>query len=80
MQNTLFPLATASGFWALAQLIKAKSVDGKNDVIIPSLTYRRLCRCNFMGKYNAQNLEIVDENTLTPNAEMLEDAIDENTD
>lgn len=32
----------STGFWALVAAIKLKALDGKNEVIIPSLTYRRL--------------------------------------
>ena len=32
----------STGFWALVAAIKLKALSGKNEVIIPSLTYRRL--------------------------------------
>ena len=32
----------STGFWALVAAIKLKALTGKNEVIVPSLTYRRL--------------------------------------
>ena len=76
--NAKHIVSYSSGFWALVQVIKAKSIDGKNDVIIPSLTYRRLADVISWANKTPKFID-VDENTLTPNVEMLEDAIDENT-
>jgi len=35
-------ITVCSGFWALVLSIKALALEGRNEVIMPSLTYRRL--------------------------------------
>jgi len=40
--NSKFCVAFSSGFWALVLAIKQKSIKGRDNVIMPSLTYRRL--------------------------------------
>jgi len=40
--NSKYCISFSTGFWALVASIIAKSDDGRNEVIMPSLTYRRL--------------------------------------
>ena len=40
--HTRFAVATANGFWALVLAIRALALPGRREVVMPSLTYRRL--------------------------------------
>lgn len=40
--QTQFCVAFCSGFWALALTIKSLALEGKTEIIMPSLTYRRM--------------------------------------
>lgn len=40
--HTKYCLAFSSGFWALVLAIKALCLEGKSEIIMPSLTYRRM--------------------------------------
>lgn len=73
-----FIVSYSSGFWALVQAIKAKSIPTKTDVIIPSLTYRRLADVIAWANKTPKFVD-VEENSLSPSVQILEDAIDENT-
>lgn len=76
--DTRYIVSYSSGFWALVQAIKAKSLSSKTDVIIPSFTYRRLADVVAWANKTPKFVD-VEENTLTPNVQMIEDAIDDNT-
>ena len=56
-------IATANGFWALVLSIKALALEGRREVVMPSLTYRRLADivawCGLVPHFCE-----VDENTL----------------
>ena len=67
-----------SGFWALALAISTLKIDNRSEVIMPSLTYRRMADIAAWVGLTPRFCE-VDANTLSLNAETVEACINENT-
>lgn len=68
----------SSGFWALVAAIKLKAIDGKSNVIIPSMTYRRLADLvHWAGKIPV--FVDVYEDGLAVSVEAVREAIDKDT-
>lgn len=73
-----FCITFCSGFWGLALAMTALALKGKNEVIIPSLTYRRMADIAAWAKLKPRFCE-VEENSLAANAETVGRCINENT-
>ncbi|NNJ93939.1 MAG: aminotransferase class I/II-fold pyridoxal phosphate-dependent enzyme [Halobacteria archaeon] len=68
----------SSGFWALVAAIKLKAIAGKSNVIIPSMTYRRLADLvHWAGKIPV--FVDVYEDGLAVSVEAVREAIDNDT-
>ena len=67
-----------SGFWAIALCIKYLAIEGKNEIIMPSLTYRRMADiAAWLGM--VPNFCEVSSKTLGMTASTVEQCINENT-
>ena len=71
-------VAVSNGFWALVLAIKCLALDGKNEVIMPSLTYRRLADVVAWTKLTPRFCE-VDADTLAIDPKAAATCINENT-
>ena len=71
-------VAFCSGFWAMVLTIDALKLPGREEVVIPSLTYRRLADLVAWAGLKPRFCE-VDPNTLAGTAESAADVINENT-
>lgn len=71
-------IATANGFWALVLAIKALALPGRREVVMPSLTYRRLADivawCDLVPRFVE-----VDPDTLAMTAALTEPAVGDAT-
>lgn len=67
-----------SGFWALALAISTLKIDNRSEIIMPSLTYRRMADISAWVGLTPRFCEI-DEETLSLSAETVEACINENT-
>lgn len=67
-----------SGFWALALAISTMKIQKRSEVIMPSLTYRRMADIAAWVGLTPRFCE-VDENTLSLSAATVEPCINENT-
>jgi len=67
-----------SGFWAIALSISAVALKGKNEIVMPSLTYRRMADVAAWARLKPRFCE-VDPATLAMNAETVRPCINENT-
>lgn len=71
-------VAFSTGFWALVAAIRIKSILGRSEVIIPSMTYRRLADVVFWTKHIPVFVDIEPENlSICPAA--VEAAISDDT-
>jgi len=68
----------SSGFWALALAIRSLALPGRTEVIMPSLTYRRMADIAAWLNLKPHFCE-VDPNTLAMSAETVAPCINENT-
>lgn len=67
-----------SGFWALVASIASKSIEGRDEIIMPSLTYRRLADVVYWTKNTPVFVDIeVDSLTISPNS--VRESITKNT-
>jgi len=71
-------IAVSSGFWGLVLAIKCLALPQKNEVIMPSLTYRRMADVVAWTGLIPHFCE-VDPNTLAIDAETAKEALTENT-
>jgi dTDP-4-amino-4,6-dideoxygalactose transaminase len=71
-------VAFCSGFWAIAVAMKVLALPGKAEVVIPSLTYRRLADIAAWAGLRPRFCE-VEEATLAQSAETVEPAITDDT-
>ncbi|MCE2571528.1 DegT/DnrJ/EryC1/StrS family aminotransferase [Motilimonas eburnea] len=71
-------LVFSSGFWALALAMKYLKLEGKTEVIMPSLTYRRMTDICAWAGLTPKFCE-VDEDTLAMTAQSVEDCITSQT-
>ncbi|XRD86326.1 aminotransferase class I/II-fold pyridoxal phosphate-dependent enzyme [Dyella acidisoli] len=76
--NTTFCVAFSNGFWGLALAMKCLAVPGKTEIVMPSLTYRRMADIAAWVKLVPHYCEI-DAHTLGINAETAARCINENT-
>jgi dTDP-4-amino-4,6-dideoxygalactose transaminase len=65
-----------SGFWALVASIVCKSIEGRDEIIMPSLTYRRLADVVYWTKHVPVFVD-VDNLTISPNS--IRESINKNT-
>jgi dTDP-4-amino-4,6-dideoxygalactose transaminase len=71
-------ISFSSGFWALAASIIGKSIEGRNEIIVPSLTYRRLDDVVYWTKHCPVFVDIEISNlAISPNS--VREAINKNT-
>ena len=76
--QTEFCVTFCSGFWALVLGIREIALKGKDEVLMPSLTYRRMADlAAWTGR--KPNFYEVDQSTLAGSAETVSQKINENT-
>lgn len=76
--NSDYCILFASGFWALVSAIKLKSLEGRKNIIIPSMTYRRLADViHWAGKTPV--FVDINVNDLAVSIEAVREAIDSET-
>lgn len=68
----------ASGFWAIALAMRELMLPGRNEIIMPSLTYRRMTDISAWVELHPHFCE-VDPNTLAMTADTVAQCINENT-
>lgn len=71
-------ITVCSGFWGLALTIRALAIPGKSEIIMPSLTYRRMPDVAAWVNLKPRFCE-VDAATLAMTAETVEPHLNENT-
>ena len=71
-------ISFSSGFWALVGCIVCKSKDGLNEVIMPSLTYRRLDDVAYWAKHIPVFVDI-DPTSLAISSKSIKKNINKNT-
>lgn len=71
-------ITTNSGFWALVIAIKALKLPGRTEIVIPSLTYRRMADVAAWAGLVPKFCD-VDSNTLSPSARDIKESITPNT-
>ncbi len=71
-------IAFANGFWAIVLTLKALALPGKTEIVIPSLTYRRLADITAWLRLVPRFCE-VDEHTLSITAETVTNCINDQT-
>lgn len=76
--QTEFCVTFCSGFWAIALAISALAIVGKTEIVMPSLTYRRLNDIAAWVKLKPRFCE-VDPITLSMSAATVRPCINENT-
>ncbi|NOT14052.1 MAG: aminotransferase class I/II-fold pyridoxal phosphate-dependent enzyme [Methylotenera sp.] len=76
--QTAFCVTFSSGFWALALAIRALAIDGRNEIIMPSLTYRRMADIASWVNLKPHFCE-VESDTLAMSVATVEPCINENT-
>jgi dTDP-4-amino-4,6-dideoxygalactose transaminase len=76
--GTAFCVAFCSGFWAIAVAAKVLALPGKSEVVIPSLTYRRLADLAAWAGLKPRFCE-VEEATLAQSAATVEASITDET-
>ena len=76
--QTNFCITFCSGFWALALAIKALAIKGKTEIVMPSLTYRRMDDIAAWVNLKPHFCE-VEQTTLAMSAETVRPCINENT-
>tara|TARA_A100001388_G_scaffold276779_1_gene265548 strand:+ start:793 stop:1953 length:1161 start_codon:yes stop_codon:yes gene_type:complete len=76
--ETKYCISMCSGFWAIALTIDSLKIRNRSDIILPSLTYRRLADlvswCNLKPRFCE-----VDKISLSINPSSLDKLIDDNT-
>ena len=71
-------ISFSSGFWALVASIIGKSIEGRNEIIMPSLTYRRLDDVVYWAKHVPVFVDIeVNNLAISPNS--IRESITKNT-
>jgi dTDP-4-amino-4,6-dideoxygalactose transaminase len=78
LHNTTFCIAFSNGFWGLALAMKCLALPGKTEIVMPSLTYRRMADIAAWVKLIPHYCE-VNPYTLGANAQTAERSINENT-
>ena len=76
--NSKFCVSLSSGFWALVASIMIKSIKGRGEIIMPSLTYRRLADVVYWTKHVPVFID-VDFDTLSISPDVVRQNITENT-
>ena len=76
--ETDFCVTFSSGMWAMVLAISALAIQGNTEIIMPSLTYRRMDDIASWAGLKPHFCE-VDPKTLAMNAETVEPCINENT-
>lgn len=76
--NTQFCIAFCSGFWALALAMSSLALKGKSEIIMPSLTYRRMADIAAWVNLKPRFCE-VDTNTLSVTRQTVSDCINSET-
>jgi len=78
LHKTKFCVAFSNGFWGLALAMKCLALPGKTEIVMPSLTYRRMADIAAWVKLTPHFCE-VDAHTLGANAATAECCINEDT-
>lgn len=76
--QTEFCVTFCSGFWAIALTISALAIKGRTEIVMPSLTYRRMADIAAWVNLKPHFCE-VEPTTLAMNAETVRPCINENT-
>jgi dTDP-4-amino-4,6-dideoxygalactose transaminase len=76
--QTRYCVAFSSGFWALALAITALARPGKNEIVMPSFTYRRMADIAAWTKLKPHFCD-VEEDTLANSAATVRPCINDNT-
>lgn len=76
--QTEFCIAFCSGFWTLALAIMALARPGKNEIVMPSFTYRRMADIAAWTRLKPHFCD-VEEDTLANSAASVRPCINENT-
>lgn len=76
--QTEYCVTFCSGFWAIALAISALALKGKSEIIMPSLTYRRMADIAAWVKLKPNFCE-VEATTLAMSAETVRPCINDNT-
>lgn len=78
LHNVEHCIATSNGLWSLIMLLKAIKLKGKTEVIMPSLTYRRLADVAAWVKLTPHFCD-VELKTMAISRETIEPCINDNT-
>ena len=76
--QTEYCVTFCSGFWAIALSISALALKGKSEIVMPSLTYRRMADIAAWTKLKPRFCEVVPD-TLAMSAATVRPCINENT-
>jgi len=76
--DTQYCVAFCSGFWGLALAMTALALQGKSEIIMPSLTYRRMADIAAWVRLKPKFCE-VDSNTLAPIRQTVSECINAET-
>lgn len=76
--ETKYCVALSNGFWTLALAMKYLAMPGKTEIVMPSLTYRRMADVAAWARLTPHYCE-VDPETLAMSAETAEPCINQNT-
>lgn len=76
--GTQFCVSFCSGFWSLAVAMKVLALEGKTEVVMPSLTYRRMADIAAWVKLKPRFCE-VEEGSLAQSASTVEACINDDT-
>ena len=78
LHQAKFCVTFCSGFWALVLAVKALALAGKDEIIMPSLTYRRMADIASWTRLKPHFCE-VEEATLAMSADTVRPCVNENT-
>lgn len=78
LHEAKFCVTFCSGFWALVLTISTLKLQGKSEIIMPSLTYRRMADIAAWTKLKPRFCE-VDKYTLSPNYQSVSECINSET-
>ena len=76
--SSKYCISFSSGFWALVASIVGKSIEGRDEIIMPSLTYRRLADVVYWTKHVPVFVDIEDT-SLSISPTSIRDSISKNT-
>ena len=76
--DSKFCVAFCNGFWGIVLAMTSLALKGKTEIIMPSLTYRRMADIAAWARLKPHFCE-VDPNTLSPNRQTVSECINDRT-